>query len=171
MAEVSVEFTSPAGERLAFDWPLERLRAFDGSDGGTIWELEGELDWDEIEAVRVLTARFEDDRCLALVAIHPADADAHGGDAIAGVVVSDGEPEALAEALMSTEYGPTGEIRRLGLELYRDEDGLALRVAADVTAAEEHVDGGLVHKRIALAARAGASGVAVLDVLTAARVA
>jgi hypothetical protein len=167
MAEVSVEFTSPAGERLAFDWPLERLQAFDGSDAGAIWELEGELDWDEIGVVRVLTARFEDGRCLALVAIHPVGAEAHGADAIAGVLVSEGEPEALAEALMSTEYGPAGEIRRVGLELYREEDGLALRIAADVTGVDERADGGLVHKRVALAARAGSPGVAVLDVLTA----
>jgi hypothetical protein len=168
MAEVSVEFTSPAGERLAFGWPLERLEAFDGSQGDTIWELEGELDWDEIETVRVLTARFDDGRCLALAAIHPVGSEGHGADAVAGVLVSDGETAALAEALMSTEYDPDGEIRRVGLELYREEDGLPLRVAADVTASHQQVDGGVVHRRIALAARAGGPGVGLLDVMTAA---
>ena len=167
MAEVSVEFTSPAGERLAFDWPLDRLQAFDGSEGDTIWELEGELDWDEIEVVRVLTARFEDGRCLALAAIHPAGAEGHGDDAIAGVLVSDDEPEALAEALVSTEYGADGEVRRIGLELYHEHEGLPLRVAGDVTSVSEHVDGGVVHKGIALAARAGTPGTGLLDVLTA----
>jgi hypothetical protein len=167
MAEVSVEFTSPAGERLAFDWPLDLLDAFEGSESDTIWALEGELDWDEIEVVRVVTARFDDGRCLALAAIHPSGAEGHGDDAIAGVLVSDGEPEALAEALMSTEYGADGEIRRIGLELYQEREGLPLRVAGDVTSVSERVDGDVVHKRIALAARAGSPGVGVLDVLTA----
>jgi hypothetical protein len=169
MADVSVEFTSPAGGLLRFDWATDRLEAFDGSDPEPVWELTGELDWDEIEALRVLTARFEDGRCLALAAIHPARAEGHGGDAVAGVLVDDGAAESLAESLMSTEYGPDGEVRRIGLELYHEEDGLPLRVAGDSTSAEEHVDGGIVHKRIALEARAGSPGVAVLDVLTAAR--
>jgi hypothetical protein len=168
MAEVSVEFTSPAGERLAFGWPLERLEAFDGSQGTTIWQLEGELDWDEIEIVRVLTARFDDGRCLALAAIHAVGTEGHGDDPVAGVLLSDGEAEALAEALMSTEYGPDGEIRRVGLELYREEDGLPLRIAADVTASNQQVDGGVLHRWIALAARAGGPGVGLLEVMTAA---
>jgi hypothetical protein len=167
MAEVSVEFTSPEGERLAFDWPLDGLQAFDGSASEPVWELSGELDWDEIDAVRVLTARFEDGRCLALAAIRPAGAESHGDDAIAGVLVAEGETEPLAQALFSTEYGPDGEIRRIGLELYREEDGLPLRVAGDVTSVDEQPDGGVTRKRVTLDARAGSPGVAVLEVLTA----
>ncbi|MFL5870151.1 MAG: hypothetical protein ACJ75R_03665 [Solirubrobacterales bacterium] len=167
MGDVTVEFTSPAGERLAFDWPQDRLEQFDASPAEPIWELSGELDWDEIEAVRVLTARFEDGRCLALAAVHPVGAEGHGADAVAGVLVDEGEATSLAEALFSTEYGSDGEIRRIGLELYREEDGLPLRVAGDVTSVDQHADGGVVHRRIALDARAGSPGLGVLDVLTA----
>ncbi len=35
------------------------------------------------------------------------------------------------EALLSTEYGPDGTARRLGLELYRDPAGPPVRIAAD----------------------------------------
>ena len=35
------------------------------------------------------------------------------------------------EALLSTEYGPDGSARRLGLELYEDSTGPPIRIVAD----------------------------------------
>jgi hypothetical protein len=167
MAEgVSVEFSSPSGTTLRFDWPLDRLQRLDAEDHDTVWERAGELDWDEVESVRVVSGRLDDGRLLALAALRPAGAEGHGDDAVYGVVVDDaGEAESLAQALISTEYGPEGAVRRVGLELYREDDGLALRVAGDATGAEEHRDGGVLHRRITLALRAGGPGVGVLDIL------
>ena len=167
MAEgVSVEFSSPSGDRLRFDWPLERLAALDASDAQPVWELAGDLDWDEIDAVRVFSGRFEDGRGVALAALRPRGAAGHGDDAIFGVLVSDGEIESLSEALLSTEYGPDGAVRRVGLELYREQDGLPLRVAGDVTGVSSEHDGRVDRQRVTLALRAGGSGVGVLDVLS-----
>jgi hypothetical protein len=162
---VSVEFSSPSGERLRFDWPLARLETLDGSEGDAIWERAGELDWDEVEKVRVLSGRLDDGRALALAAIRPAGAEGHGDDAVAGVLVADGEAESLAGGLLSTEYGPDGAVRRIGLELYREEDGLPLRVAGDVSEVSAHRDGAIEHERVTLTLRAGVPGVGVLDIL------
>jgi len=163
---VSLEFTSPTGEPLRFDWPLGAISALDGSETQPIWRLAGELDWDQLEAVRVLTARLGDGRGLALVALRPAGARGHGDDAVAGLLIADGETESLAEALISTEYGPDRRVRRVGLELYRHEDGLALRVAADATATEERDEGGVRRERVALRVRAGEPGAGILEILS-----
>jgi hypothetical protein len=157
--DISVEFVSPGGERLRFDWPLDRLETFDGSETDPIWELAGELDWDEIKLLRVFSGRLDDGRAIALAALRPAGATGHGDDAVAGVLVSDGQPKALAQALLSTEYGPDEGPRRVGLELYPEDQGLPLRVAGDVTG----VDRVAQRTRIALKLRAGAEGIGVLD--------
>ena len=162
---VSVEFASPSGDRLRFDWSLERLESFDGAETEPLWERAGDLDWDEIELFRVLTGRFDDGRALAVAALRPAGADGHGDDAVAGVLVTDGESNAFAEALLSTEYGPDGEARRVGLELYPEDQGLPLRVAADVTGIDEFDVGGTRRTRVALKLRAGGEGVGILDVI------
>jgi hypothetical protein len=164
MAEsVSVEFSSPSGTTLRFDWPLDRLRTLDAERDDTVWERAGELDWDEVESVRVLSGRLEDGRLLALADLRPVGAEGHSDDAVSGVVVDEGEPESLAEALISTEYGRDGGLRRVGLE-----EGLPLRVAADATATDEHRDGRVLHRRVTLALRAGGPGIGVLDILTSA---
>jgi hypothetical protein len=160
---VSVEFASPSGERLRFDWPLERLQTFDGSETDPLWERAGELDWDEIELLRVFSGRFDDGRAIALAALRPAGADGHGADVVAAVLVDDGEAKPLAEALLSTEYGPDGEARRIGLELYPENQGLPVRVAGDVSGVDEFPAG---RKRIALKLRAGADGTGILDVVS-----
>jgi hypothetical protein len=163
---VSVEFESPSAERLRVDWPLDRLRNLEPSGAETVWERAGELDWDEIDAVRVLSGRFEDGRLLAVAAVRPSGAQGHGDDAAFGVLVEGGEPESLAEVLISSEYAADGSLRRIGLELYREQDGLPLRVAGDVTGASRHRDGGVDHEAVVLELRAGGPGAGVLDVLT-----
>jgi hypothetical protein len=166
MAEaVSVEFQSPSGELLRFDWPLDRLEALDADADEPAWELAGELDWDEVDSVRVLSGRFDDGRAIALAALRPAGAQGHGDDAVFGVLVADGETESFSEALLSTEYGPDGAVRRVGLELYREQDGLPLRVAGDATGVDSERDGGVERRRVTLALRAGGPGFGVLDVL------
>jgi hypothetical protein len=162
---ISVEFESPSGERLRFDWPLERLESLDGTESEPVWERAGELDWDEIDLLRAFSGRLGDGRAVAVAALRPAGADGHGDDAVAGVLVTDGEPKALAATLLSTEYGPGGAVRRVGLELYPEDQGLPLRVAGDVTGIERLGEGGTERTRVALALRAGSEGAGILDII------
>ncbi|MDX6583270.1 MAG: hypothetical protein QOI10_2454 [Solirubrobacterales bacterium] len=169
MAEaVALEFESPAGEALRFEWTPEAFAAIDpaGPAPEPVWTLAGELDWDEIDAVRVVSARLDDGRLLAIAALRPAGAAGHGEELVAGAI-GDGESFAqLEQALLSTEHGPDGRPRRVGLELYSAEDGLALRIAGDVTSVSGFSNGGVERLGAALELRgAGSTGAGAYDTL------
>jgi hypothetical protein len=165
---VAVEFESPSGEELRVEWPAEALTQPSGAGGGEReWRLDGEIDWDEVEALRVLAAGLGDGRAVALAALRPAGAPGHGDELVAGVLVSDGEVEELAETLISTEYGPDGLPRRVGLELYRTDDPVPLRVAADVQEATAGTGGALKDVRAALTVRRdGHTAAGAFEILT-----
>jgi hypothetical protein len=169
MAEaLALQFQAPTGDVLRFDWQPDAFDALDGSAAPAepVWTLGGELDWDEVDAVRVLTARLGDGRRLAVVALRPAGAAGHGDELVAGAI-GDGESfSGLDEPLLSTEYGPDGGPRRLGLELYPVDDGLALRIAADVTAVTSSATGGVALIAAALTVRdGGGTGAGTFDTL------
>ena len=157
MTEVSIEFTSPDGEMLRFDWSLEALRSLDpGRADPPVWTLAGEIDWDLLEAVRVVSGRFDDGRLIAVAALRPAGAEGHGDEAITGVIVdAEDVSEQLAEVLLSTERGRDGALLRIGLEVSAPEAGLPTRIAGDVSGRSVHRDGGLAHEHAGLALRAG----------------
>jgi hypothetical protein len=164
---VAVEFSSPSGEALRVEWPPEALTDPSAANDGRRWRLEGEIDWDEVDALRVVEARLGDGRAVAIAALRPADAPGHGDELVAGVLVSEGAAEDLAEVLLSTEYGPDGLPRRLGLELYREEDPIPLRAAANVEGVSSAREGGVQDVRATLAVRRdGSSAPGVLEILT-----
>ena len=68
----------------------------------------------------MISASFDDGALLAVAALRPRGAAGHDADAVGAILVSpEGEVTRPHEALLSTEYGPDGSARRLGLELYR----------------------------------------------------
>ena len=76
-----------------------------------------------------------------------------------------GEATQLHEALLSTEYGPDGRARRLGLELYEDPTDPPVRVVAD-RVAEARQDGG--REQTALRLRmAGTPGAGLYELMPA----
>lgn len=165
---LSIEFEAPSGDDLRFDWEFEQLRSFDPEVADPPpWRLSGDLDWDEVDRLRVLTARFEEGPMLAIAAILPAGAPGHGEEAIAALrIAADGEPEQLDQVLFSSEHAEDGALGRIGLELYRHDSGLPLRVAGEPTAAASHVDGRVVHRHHALTLRGpDGAGTGALDVL------
>jgi hypothetical protein len=161
---VAVEFASPAGEQLRIEWPAGALA---GAGDSRTWRLEGEIDWDEVEALRVLEAGLGDGRAVAIAALRPANAAGHGDELVAGVLVADGAVEDLDEVLLSTEYGPDRLPRRLGLELYRDEDPIPIRVAATVEEVSVGQEGGLQDVRATLQVRRdGGAASGAFEILT-----
>ena len=115
--------------------------------------------------MRVLSARLGDDRALAYAALLPAGAEGHGEEVVAAAIGAPGAFAGLERALLSTEYGPDGLPRRVGLELYAAEDALATRLAADVSATARSASGAVERLCAALAVR-GESGAGSLDLLT-----
>ena len=168
MTELAVELVSPAGEELRIEWDEAALAGLDPeAGGGELWRLAGELDWDEVESLRVLSGRLEDGRAVAIAALRPAGAAGHGEEAIAGAIVHDSGAEELTEVLLSTEYGPDSDVRRVGLELYPEEDAMPLRVAGDAASAAAEAEGEVRRLRVTLRLRAaGTRGAGVFDVLS-----
>jgi hypothetical protein len=169
---VEVELTDPGGVPLRIEWRAEALAAFEPASPGAepVWRLGGELDWDEVEALRILSGRLDDDRVIAIAALRPSGAAGHGEEIVTGALGTLDALDPLAETLFSTEYGPDRLPRRIGLELYREEGGLPIRVAGDATATASDDHGGVRRLSAALALRSsGAEGPGVLDVLTRSR--
>lgn len=164
----AVEFSDPAGDRLTFGWDPERLTQLSDDLGRQApWLLDGELDWDEIELIRVLSARFDDGRLLGVAALRPAGAEGHGEEVVAAAMVNaEGTVEPVSEALLSVEYGGDGTPRRAGLELYRNEGSMPLRAAGDASATDTSTDAGLERQAASLRMRlAGSGGVGRLDIV------
>lgn len=122
----------------------------DGERGGaprSPWQVEDEIDWEQAEALRLISVVFEDGRALAIAAVRPRGAAGHDADAIEGVLLpAEGDGERLDEALISVEYGPDGKVRRVGLELYETPEARPLRVAADADGSPiEFTEDGVSH--------------------------
>jgi hypothetical protein len=165
---IALEFVDPNGDPLRIEWRADALAALDPAGSGQLppWRLGGELDWDEVSELRLLSGRLGDRRLLAVAALRPAEAEGHGDEVVAGASGSVDSLERLGETLLSTEYGPEGEPRRIGLELYRADGGMPLRVAGDATAVASSLEGGVARTSAALELRAaGDLGVGVLDIL------
>lgn len=172
MAEVvALEFVDPAGQPLRVEWNADALAALDAAPppgSGPPWALGGELDWDEVEAVRIISGRLRDDLLLAVAALRPRQAQGHGDEVVAGALGDANGFEQLHEVLISSEYGPDGGLRRIGLELYRDDSGLPLRVAGDAVGHGSDGQGSVRRDSVALELRSGGDeGFGIVDVLTA----
>jgi len=166
---VAIEFETPAGETLSFEWRADALAAIDAQapPDEPVWRLGGELDWDAVERVRVLSARLGDGRVLGIAAILPAGAAGHGEELLAAVIGTDSTFEQLDQALLSTERVAEGPPQRVGLELYPHGAEIALRIAGDAVGVASSEHGGVGRTSIALALRSAAGeGAGILDLLT-----
>jgi len=162
---VAVEFEAPTGDRLSFEWStplLERLASEPPSQ--PLWTLGGELDWDEIDRVRVLSASLGDGRLLVIAAILPAGAEGHGEELVAGAVGTRDSFDELDEALVSSEYGAGNELQRIGLELYSGSASLAIRASGTVSSITRSEHAGV--ERVSALAALSDGGTAVLDVIS-----
>jgi hypothetical protein len=112
------------------------------------WLVEAELDWRAVEALRLVSAVFDDGRALALAALRLRGAQGHDRDATACRLDESGEPVGLIDALLSTEYDATGLPRRIGVELWTEADSPPARVAANREGAV-HVRENGVHRELA----------------------
>ena len=132
---VGLEFEDPAGDRLRFEWLADELESFEPDPHAEqpVWRLGGELDWDEIEVFRVISARLGDGRLLALVGLRPPGAQGHDDELVVSALGTTESFDQMQETLLSTEYDGDGRPRRIGLELYPSEDSIPIRVAGEAS--------------------------------------
>ena len=162
---VGLEFEAPTGDRLSFEWDSDLLARLGGDPPDRpVWTLGGELDWDEIERVRVLSARLGDDRLLAIVALLAAGADGHGEELVAAAL---GDRRLIRAARRRPPLGgvraPRTRLRRIGLELYASSAALAIRLSGSVTALVDNEHGGVARTTALIELADGGHG--ILDVL------
>ena len=109
-----------------------RPRDADDIEAPPTWRLETEPGGDSAGTLRVISASFDDGALLGVAALRPPGAAGHNAEAVGAILVSsEGEATELHHALLSTEYGPDGRTRRVGLELYEDPADPPTRVVGD----------------------------------------
>jgi hypothetical protein len=172
---LSLEVQPPAGTALRIDFDPDCLRelriAAESQNSGMqsrCWSLEDDPDWGSVGELSLIAASFEDGSLLAVAALRPREADGHDADVLEGVTVSpQGDAVRLQEVLLSAEYGPNGEPRRLGLELYEGVDGPPVRVGADrLATAEQAATGDRAGERSLFRIRmAGTAGVGLHELI------
>jgi hypothetical protein len=128
---LGIELAGERGDPVRVEWSLSRLAGVRAGDAAQ-FEVAG-FDAQRWQLGRVFCGAIADGRLIAIAALRPAGARGHGEEIVAGALIRDGEAVMLDETLLSVEYGPDGEPRRVGLELYEQPDSLPLRVAGDLS--------------------------------------
>jgi len=121
----------PGGVGLSFDPASLAVGEDDGGPARSPWSVEGAIDWNAADSLRLISAVFEDGRELAIAALRMSGAAGHDAQSVASHLTEDAEIVAVEAAYLSTEYDSDGMPRRLGIELWTDPERAPLRVAAD----------------------------------------
>jgi hypothetical protein len=95
----------------------------------------GAPDWERMRLARTLSAWFDDEHALSVVAVRPAQASSHADEDVTAVLLEGDVARDVADARLSTTYDAEERQRAAGLELYvGPEDEFATRIAGEVVA-------------------------------------
>lgn len=101
---------------------------------GTVAETREPPAWGELDALRTISALFDERHALLAVASRPRGASGHDAEHVDCWLLDDGEPVRVAEARISTVYDGAGRQRSAGLELWIAEEEPPLRASGSVVA-------------------------------------
>jgi len=101
---------------------------------GTAGATETPPEWDELDALRSVSALFDEGNALLALARRPRGAYGHGDELIVAWLIQDGEPLAVEDARISTVYDGEGRQRSAGLELWMPGEEFPRRAAGTVAA-------------------------------------
>jgi hypothetical protein len=90
--------------------------------------------WEELDAVRSISALIDEGHALLAVARRPRDASGHGDELVRAVLLRDGEPHPVEDARISTVYDGAGRQRSAGLELWLPGEEFPRRGSGQVIA-------------------------------------
>jgi hypothetical protein len=85
---------------------------------GTLAETRSAPRWEELDALRTLSAIVDEEHALFALARRPRGALGHGGEEIGAVLLDEGRFLSVDEARLSTVYDGDGRQRSAGLELW-----------------------------------------------------
>ncbi|HZG49391.1 MAG TPA: hypothetical protein VEY90_07715 [Thermoleophilaceae bacterium] len=85
---------------------------------GTLAETAAAPRWEELDALRSISALVDEDHALLTVARRPRGAIGHGQELVRARLIAEGESHAVEDARISTVYDGDGRQRSAGLELW-----------------------------------------------------
>lgn len=101
---------------------------------GTVGETHSPPAWDELDAVRSLSAVFDRAHAFLALATRPRGAPGHGQEDVAAWLLHGGEPLSVEDARISTVYDGDGRQRSAGLELWLADEDFPRRGSGTVVA-------------------------------------
>ena len=116
---------------------------------GTAGETASPPAWDELDAVRSVSALFDEGHALLALSRRPRGALGHGDELTVAWLVQEGEVLGVEDARISTVYDAEGRQRSAGLELWLPGEDFPRRVSGTVAGgASLELDGLNVHAAV-----------------------
>jgi hypothetical protein len=101
---------------------------------GTATETVTPPAWDELDAVRGVSALFDQENAVVALARRPRGAMGHGQEQVVAWLVSAGEARLVGDARISTVYDGEGRQRTAGMELWMPGEDFPRRVSGTAVA-------------------------------------
>ena len=112
---------------------------------GTIVETTEPPAWDQLDALRSLSALWDADTALVVTVRRPRGSRGHGDEVATAWLMYDGVPELVDQTRLSTVYDGSGRQRTAGLELWLPEEDLPRRASGRALAGTSlELESGLV---------------------------
>lgn len=116
---------------------------------GTVAETRSPPAWEQLDALRTISALVDEGNALLVVSRRPRDAVGHGQEKVTAQLLRDGRPLAVGETRISTVYDSGGRQRSAGLELWVPGEELPHRGSGLVIAGSSlDLDGLRVHTAV-----------------------
>jgi len=116
---------------------------------GTVSETKVAPEWEELDALRSLSALLDDEHAVLALARRPRGARGHGDETVHAYLIEGEEPVAVEDARISTVYDGEGRQRSAGLELWLPGEDFPRRGAGTVAAGSSlELEGLTVHAAI-----------------------
>jgi hypothetical protein len=101
---------------------------------GTVGETHEPPVWDELDAVRLVSAIFDEENALVLAARRPRGAVGHDVERVTAHLWTGGQHQDVENARISTVYDAQGRQRSVGLELWLPGEDFPRRASGSVRA-------------------------------------
>jgi hypothetical protein len=116
---------------------------------GTVSETKVAPEWEELDALRSLSALLDDEHAVLALAHRPRGARGHGDESVRAYLIEGDEALAVEEARISTVYDGDGRQRSAGLELWLPGEDFPRRGSGTVAAGSSlELEGLTVHAAV-----------------------
>lgn len=90
--------------------------------------------WSDLDALRTVSALFDDEHAVLAISLRPRGALGHGQEEVSGHVIAGEESATAVDTRISTVYDAEGRQRSAGLELWIGEEDFPRRASGTVRA-------------------------------------